>query len=271
MSAKPSIWETLARGGLQGATAGFEDEAGAGLQALLAKLDGDPLTSPEDVYRQARSENRSANAAAQSAHPVAYTGGQLVGAAVSPLNKLAAGAAPVRAGAFLGGLHAAGNTDATDLGTQALDTATGVAGGAAAGRFMPSTRRPEVPAPGPLPEAPAFADTVPSPLKTVVSPRPAVRASVPSVQRFEDEFARRAAMEADVRNAPKTIADIERIIMARGPMAEPMASPVVPGAKPGPVLGPIPTRAGFEEPMDLQRILRSLEGTSAASPRGRSR
>ena len=92
MSAKPSIWAALARGGLQGASAGFEDEAGAGLQSLMALLDGDASTDPGAVYRQARSENRSANDAAASEHPIAYGGGQLAGAMASPLNALTGGA-----------------------------------------------------------------------------------------------------------------------------------------------------------------------------------
>jgi hypothetical protein len=141
----------IVRGALQGSTLNFADEIGGGMQAIMAALDGDPETGVAQTYRQARYENRQDDKAAGNDSPLAYGGGQLGGAVLSPINFLmpgsAAGAkaaqvasAAGKTGSFLGALSALGASEAETLPEQALDTVkggvVGGVGGYGAGKFL---------------------------------------------------------------------------------------------------------------------------------------
>jgi hypothetical protein len=164
-----SAVEAAGRGALSGATLGFEEEAGAGIQAGLEALRRRVETSPTgraaleaagigvtptqttamgqivgsdnapltEVYRQAREELRATTERAQRSAPGAFLAGQVAGGVAQ------AAAAPVTGMgrlAALGGLQALGLSEADvtkgEVGKAALDVATGaglsVAGGKAA-------------------------------------------------------------------------------------------------------------------------------------------
>src|SRR3954466_14781476 len=82
---EPSKLEALARGGGQGATLGFGDEAGAAVGAALQKVLPESLggidygKSYADLYRENRDVFRRENEAARAAHPVVYGGGEVAG------------------------------------------------------------------------------------------------------------------------------------------------------------------------------------------------
>lgn len=115
----------LARGGMQGASLGFGDEATGAAQSLMSN--GDKVKA----YIQARDKERADNATAQSAHPWAYGAGQVAGTLVSPLAAVGKGIAGASA---LGGLIGLGNSNADltqgDVAGAAKDTAVGAAIGA---------------------------------------------------------------------------------------------------------------------------------------------
>lgn len=159
--------ESFGRGALGGASLNFDDELGAGLQALLSagaqppgKGFGETLDEAGKVYRQARYENRDEQKKAEAANPELYTAGQMVGTVASPANYMMPGAsvsakpfqiagAAAKAGTFLGAADALGRSEKEDLAGQALDTAhgagAGMVGGAAGGRFIgaPAARNAE--------------------------------------------------------------------------------------------------------------------------------
>ncbi len=97
--AGPSKGAALARGGLQGLSLGFADEMGGGVQAGLQRLanamprgaleslgiDNRYSEAPGTVYREARKENRQADAAAEAAHPGLYRGAEMGGAVATSL------------------------------------------------------------------------------------------------------------------------------------------------------------------------------------------
>lgn len=134
MGQKPGVGEALARGTVQGLTLGFGDELKGAIgsltsvpgQWLYEKLNQDAYKSPSsvDVYRAVRDADRTANAAAEDAHPNWYTGGNIAGGlAPSVVATLATGgaAAPAAAArlapallsaAVQGGLQGAGYSDA---------------------------------------------------------------------------------------------------------------------------------------------------------------
>lgn len=90
---KPTRIEALARGGMQGGTAGFADELtgvggalGEGAYKLLGRRDPSmPETSIGDAYRTDRDEHRARDKAAQEAHPTEFIGGEVIGSALAPL------------------------------------------------------------------------------------------------------------------------------------------------------------------------------------------
>lgn len=172
--------EAIGRGVLSGATLGFEEEAGAGLQAGLEAMRRKAETTPlgraaletlgvgitptqttamgqvvgpdmeplADVYRQAREESRASMERAQKTAPGAFLAGQVVGgvgqAAVAPVAGLGRLAA-------LGGAQALGLSEADitkgEVGQAALDVATGAglaAAGGAAAQALPGMVRKQV-------------------------------------------------------------------------------------------------------------------------------
>jgi len=146
--------EAFGRGALQGVTAGFEEETGAGLQAALeagrrtlaetglgkamleaADIGTTPTQEPlADVYRQAREESRAQLERAQASAPRAFLAGQLAGGVAQAAALPVSGPAQLAA---LGGAQAlgAGQADITrgEVGKAALETGMGaglaVAGG----------------------------------------------------------------------------------------------------------------------------------------------
>lgn len=80
----PSKLESFARGGAQGASLGFADEATGGIEALkdylLNKSD-----SIGDAYTKHRDESRANYKAAKDANPLTYAGGQVTGGVASAL------------------------------------------------------------------------------------------------------------------------------------------------------------------------------------------
>jgi hypothetical protein len=128
---EPSALASAGHGLTQGATFGFADELGAGLQAGMAFLT--PGMDVADTYRQALSENRSNVSQAQAANPNAYGAANFAGGALAQ-----GGAAVLTGGTSLGaqmGLGAAGGAlqavgDSKDL---SLDTAADAIEGAAGG------------------------------------------------------------------------------------------------------------------------------------------
>lgn len=150
--------ESAVAGARQGATLGFSDEIGGGIQAGLDKLlggvsdvdaelaaqgfEGSLLPDASSVYKQARDENRAIDKAAEAANPGAYFAGELGGGLVSggglakagilkstnlaknaPMiqKMIASGKLGAKAGAAAG-LGASESEDATGM---AVDTAIG--------------------------------------------------------------------------------------------------------------------------------------------------
>lgn len=162
--AEPSAREALVRGGLQGASLGFGDEASALIDTGVSHIPllrdiaqkfntssggsggGLPIDNPDLTYQQRRDAYRARNEAAEEAHPVAYGGGELVGGlAAVPFSGGAGEAkglgAAIKAGAKLGAKVGAAtalgksNADLTegDVGNALVDTTKGAALGALAG------------------------------------------------------------------------------------------------------------------------------------------
>lgn len=126
-------------------TAGFADELGGGLQALMQGItkaqrgaDGQPLRM-EDVYRQARGENRRERKLGAEQQPVASAlgagAGILTGAAMLPAAGTVGGAAAIGAG--LGAASGLGQSEADltkgDFGGAGIDSALGAGFGAVTG------------------------------------------------------------------------------------------------------------------------------------------
>jgi hypothetical protein len=156
----PGGAESFLRGAEQGATLGFADELGGGLQGgmqwLANKMPEGSLrwagienykggeTAPSETYRAARDENRERYQAAADASPTAYGAGGLAGGVLSSV--LVPGAAGVRtaagaakAGALYGAGAGLGGSEADllegDVGGALLDTglSAGIGAGAGAG------------------------------------------------------------------------------------------------------------------------------------------
>jgi hypothetical protein len=130
-SEKPGKLESLARGGIQGATLGFADELAGGGEALYDKLRGNPQAIL-DLYRQHRDESRQNFEAAREANPKSFLAGEFVGsapAAFAPGSGIAKAAALGAATGF-----GASNADITqrEIARAALDTGIGGTVGAGA-------------------------------------------------------------------------------------------------------------------------------------------
>jgi hypothetical protein len=127
----PSMGESLVRGGVQGVTLGYGDEAGGGLQAVIDKVTGNGGNATlAELYRRHRDEIRAANARAREANPGTYTVGEVGGGLLVPVP----GGGLVKTAAGMAALGAAGavgyNEDPNRLGQ---DIVAGAAGGAGAG------------------------------------------------------------------------------------------------------------------------------------------
>lgn len=154
------ILESIARGGGQGLTAGFQEEASAGLTKGMIKLNNlmkehptlarvlkyNPITGvaanlieqdttiQEPSYEEIRDQMRADNQAAQEANPWAYGAGEVGGGLASTLvpgagflnaAKGAKLATVIGKGALQGGIAGAGYSNADDVGELATDIGTG--------------------------------------------------------------------------------------------------------------------------------------------------
>ena len=142
MSDPVSKTASFLRGGAQGATIGFGDEAGgliqAGLGAVLPEsfggYGGDDKRSFIDRYRAERDAFRKEDEAAEKAHPGAYLGGQIVGGiettAVAPSASVAK---LVGSGAAIGAAGGIGGSKSENISGMAKDALVGGSLGAAGG------------------------------------------------------------------------------------------------------------------------------------------
>jgi hypothetical protein len=148
----PGRDESAARGGLQGVTMGWGDEAAAAIAAALPFTDreaayGDTIG---ERYQSAREFYRGKNAAAEQANPGTYLAGQVAGASAPTL----LGAAPalgtkaaLALAAGQGAAQGAGYSEREDiglLGDTALGTGLGLAGygaGALVGKGVAAAKR----------------------------------------------------------------------------------------------------------------------------------
>lgn len=130
---KPSVIESLARGGANAATLGFADEIAGGLESLFT----------DKSYKQARDESRASYQRAKEENPIAYGVGQVGGTVASMaipglgLAKGAGAAATIARAAAQGGAAALGDSTADltegDFGGALADTAGGALVGGAIG------------------------------------------------------------------------------------------------------------------------------------------
>lgn len=137
--------DAFGRGLYQGLALGFGDEIGAGLNAVgnsvAGVFGGGNGQDFADFYTQRRDEYRGYDEAAGDQHPIAYTSGEIVGAAAPAL----VGGAGVSAGRLVargaaeGAVYGAGKSEADTIGGMTLDAAKGgamgLAGGVAANRL----------------------------------------------------------------------------------------------------------------------------------------
>lgn len=134
----PTMLQSAAHGAGQGFTFGFGDEINGGIQALGAKLQGDPRTVRQ-LYRLNRDTFRREDAGAKAAHPIAYGGAQIaasIPATFVPGLNVGKGAGLARtmlSTGAAGALAGAGESTADDLGGMAADTLIGGGLGAGAG------------------------------------------------------------------------------------------------------------------------------------------
>ncbi len=120
--------ESALRGGAQGLSFGFADEA----TALLRNLAGRTPLLPEKSYEQAVQESRQAYRQAQEANPITYTGSEIAGGVLPTLipgiGQAATGAKLGRLaaiGAGTGALSGLGMSEGQDIGEIAKDVGIG--------------------------------------------------------------------------------------------------------------------------------------------------
>lgn len=137
-STKPSDFDSLGRGAVQGVSFGLRDEAAGalknpmgGLKELANKFGAEFSDEDIDAYKRERDESRSLDATAREANPVSYGAGQVAGAIAPTL--LTGGAGGIGSLAAQGAVQGFGTSNAEDLGGLAKDTAIGGTIGAAAG------------------------------------------------------------------------------------------------------------------------------------------
>ncbi len=125
----PGYVESLARGGLQGASFGLSDEAIGFLESLWS----------DKTYEQARDESRAANEAARTANPKTYLAGEIGGGVASTFvpgvgaAHGASTAAKLGRAAIEGGIAGGGYSEAKDAGGVAKDVVLGAGLGGAIG------------------------------------------------------------------------------------------------------------------------------------------
>lgn len=148
--------ESAARGGLQGVTSGFADEAAAGIETVASKIpgvrgfaqmfqpEGAPrVDDPNVTYEQRRDFKRGQNVSAQEANPITYGAGQVGGGIAQTVAMPFARAGTLAAGATQGAVSGVGYSDADtaggmlgDAGKGALTGVAGTVAGKAIGKVV---------------------------------------------------------------------------------------------------------------------------------------
>jgi len=150
-STAPTQTESLRRGGIQGATLGFRDEATGALSALggslvdslrrgPGELTGEDMVRLVTRYQNARDSSRAADDTARGANPGTYFAGEMAGGAAIPAGAAASGAslaAKVLRGAGAGGLAGALQGLGTSRDDPSGDAITGGLIGGAIGGSIP--------------------------------------------------------------------------------------------------------------------------------------
>ncbi len=152
---KKSAAETTVRGGLQGITGNWGDEAAAAIDTGISKVPGlrslaqgfhasalPPVDNPDIPMSQRVDAYRLQNAQAHQDNPKLYNGAQLGGgiaqAALPGVGTAMRAAGPVGGGAFSGALSGAGASEAGTPGGVLWDTAKGAGAGAVTGKIAGS-------------------------------------------------------------------------------------------------------------------------------------
>ncbi len=150
----PSALEAAGRGTLQGVTAGTSDEGIGAARGLLDDLksvfsseasagpkpaydEHGRITNQNELtgtYSQHRDAERTANKAAEQAHPLAYGGGQIAGGVATGLLTGGAGVGRLAAEGAVHGLGASESEDVTGVAKDALLGGGAGIGGAALGK-----------------------------------------------------------------------------------------------------------------------------------------
>ena len=131
------FFESLFRGLGQGSTFGMSDEAVGALGALYAKTFAPELfqnQSISDLYKDARDQERNANALAKQQNPNVYGAAELVGGFALPAASFGGGlSGALKAGAGYGGLAGYGYSNEKSIPKQAKDIVIGSMLGAGLG------------------------------------------------------------------------------------------------------------------------------------------
>jgi hypothetical protein len=133
--------------GIQGAAAGYLDElSGAGeaigravgVRGLGGRFSDVELAKPDlnfqKNYEEGRDKKRQLLADQAAEYPVETGVANVAGAIISPVNKLGKGLSIAKGGAVIGGVTAAGNSEAKNAKDLLIDTATGTALGLVLGK-----------------------------------------------------------------------------------------------------------------------------------------
>jgi len=156
---RPSQVESVVRGASQGASSGWGDELGAGIDTVISKIPGVrslaqglrgmqpsavqgglPVDDPNITYAQRRDQARTQNQAAQQANPVSYGAGEVAGGLVQmaapglgAAGKGASAASALLRGAGQGAASGLGYSDASGFLRPMGDTLKGAGVGAGFG------------------------------------------------------------------------------------------------------------------------------------------
>lgn len=150
----PSVGTSAIRQAAQGFTGGFSDEIAGGVEAAGRAVGLDGLGGPmknismnpqgpsvdmdvlKQAYQAGRDHERQTLKQDSETNPGTSLVANIVGGAVSPINKIAKGMSVAKTGAALGGVYGLGTSEADSVGGMALDTATGAATGGILGKGL---------------------------------------------------------------------------------------------------------------------------------------
>lgn len=145
---------TAVRSGIQGLTGSFSDEAAGAVESIGKVVGLDGLGGPmkdikmsdegptvnwniiKEAYEKGRDHERAALKKGEEENPGTAITSNIVGSVFSPINKIAKGMSVVKGGAFLGGINAAGMSEADNIVDLGIDTAKGVGTGYIVGKGL---------------------------------------------------------------------------------------------------------------------------------------